>query len=165
MESLHAAHLVEFWLTVESFKATVLSPKVHKGDSVDNHINRTPHEASSCKRSTECDITTGNAITKDTSSELLGKDKLVGDDHGQNKVLQRRDTEHFKYCNCKIVAESPQSFKKNSVDTIHDGNRVTFHHACEHGSPMSGESTRPPDFVASGQQVPNHIKSENHILS
>lgn len=106
MESVDALHLVQFWLTVESFKAQnqlrARTPQLGENDrhlNSDKVINGSPLVTSCAK----CDAHTRGCIettTKAVPSSETGEE--VGSGGGRHRGLQRRDTENYKYCNCGI---------------------------------------------------------------
>ena len=157
MESANALHILHFWYTVESFKATT-SPVSHSVHS-NGKISNMDAGRNSCETYICGDSNLGSHVAKDTGTSE--NDKMV-DGKREHRVLKRRDTGNHQYCNCMIGMQQQEvSLNQSPVSVISDGNPVTFSHTCEHGSPNVESSRFLSDFV-SWNQAPNHVKSKNH---
>ena len=133
MESVGALHLVQFWLTVESFKALAHSEPRLGEDTVlhsKRDAFRSPlYEVATCSiAEATCDITCSNGegspVNSRTPIMAPGKtDTSSGEGrHGVmvHKGLQRRDTEHYKYCNCGIGAHTPPVLHRRASGDLHE---------------------------------------------
>lgn len=108
MESVNALHLVQFWLTVESFKLSVQSPKVEEQSPKQRPSTNSKVDSANMDKSSVCnDRTSCTPRTPVHSRGMPGNVNGAGSgekvvDSRQRKVLQRRDTENHKYCNCNL---------------------------------------------------------------
>lgn len=117
MEFVGALHLVQFWLTVESFKALAHSePTLGELHSKRDTFRSPLCEVAICSiAEATCDITcsTGGSLVNSRTPMMApgeGASSVEGTGrHGVtvHKGLQRRDTEHYKYCNCGIGIHTP----------------------------------------------------------
>ena len=165
-ESVGALHMVQFWLSVESFRATAhkplsptkpnensrrpntldksgrssfeatspLSEIVYgvKGSLVESRIN------SSTEKSQEA--RTWPSSSPHSSNGSVGSPGSPGNSgRDKHRVLQRRDTENHKYCNCRIhdmhQQESPSSSLIHGLGcAMADGDGTELHNNVPHDS-------------------------------
>lgn len=131
MESVNALHLVQFWLTVESFKAQnhPLGENARPVNSDTDKVGSgSPSDTSNANKA-RCDMTT----TARTSKAVTGPDEAVREDTSvggaRHNVLRRRDTENHKYCNCGISmyhATPPLTPKLGSRTDLDEPNSETI---------------------------------------
>ena len=181
MESVGALHLVQFWLTVESFKAQNRSqartPQLGENDrhlKSDKVINGSPL-LTSCSK---CDAHT-RSLTETTTTEaasLSEPGEEVGSRGGKHRGLQRRDTENHKYCNCGIGMHqhttppltpnqksrtdmAPLPLKDNSTSVSKKGRPQR-----EYPSPRLKRSNPSADVLASMDLPPDLLSSKDGVL-
>lgn len=139
LESIHALHMLQFWFLVEAFKTSTVNLPEYS-DSKDSH-----HPL--CNHMTAQVGTENNVETESKGKEKRGK--------SQRKVLQRRDTENYKYCNCKIHEKmiSP-SLPPSQSNSLPDSDPVTV--------PTASEQNAPTEKVERSEQTINGTKPILH---
>lgn len=164
MESVNALHLVQFWLTVESFKLSAQTPKTP------TLVERSPKwspSSANADRSLVCEGTSCSIRRHDVAGSPMNSRAAIelsenaGDNNGsrtggsKQKVLQRRDTENHKYCNCKLgmhhQATPPPSLRQqgSQMDLTDD-----------HPDVASGDCKYGPVEVVDHSPTSKHL---NHI--
>lgn len=159
MEYVGALHLVQFWLTVESFKALAHSEPTLGEDvtltlySKRGAFIRSPLcEVVTCSiAEVTCDITCstteggspGNSRAPTIGPGEAGTSTSAVEGtsrHGVtvHKGLQRRDTEHYKYCNCGIGVHTPPVLHRKASGDLQKN--------CESPKP-SPPPTRTPEYA------------------
>lgn len=174
--------MVQFWLTVESFKATAQPMQRTKtlplGESA-TYMQLKAEEEEECANLDEGSLegcirnssvgNTAAATTTNTTTITRMTTTTTSSGERIHKVLQRRDTENHKYCNCRIGmhdhegATPPLSLKRQGGTNMADGDcsDTTLHSNCEHGSPRVKRLNQSPDLAAlKYQTLPNRVNTE-----